>query len=61
MNYNKFKNIYVYLYISKNKQKYLCVGAAAGGAGWLNDYIDFFEGREHELLLNAISSLVFSL
>ena len=26
MNYNKF---YVYLYISKNKQKYLCGGAGA--------------------------------
>jgi hypothetical protein len=29
MNYNKVKNIYIYLYISKNKQKYL--GGAAGG------------------------------
>ena len=38
MNYNKFsKNIYVYLYISKNKQKYLCGGAGAGG--WPYDYI----------------------
>ena len=32
MNYN----IYVYLYISKNKQKYLCVAAAGG---WPYDYI----------------------
>ena len=29
----------MYLYISKNKQKYLCVAGGAGGAGWLNGNI----------------------
>ncbi len=27
------KKTYVYLYISKNKQKYLCVGGGGGGGG----------------------------
>ena len=41
MNYNnKFsKHLCIYLYISKNKQKYLCGAAAAAGGGRPYDYI----------------------
>ena len=53
MNYN----IYVYLYISKNKQKYLCVGGGAAAGGWPYDYIVWQAAnasREPRVLFNLI-------